>query len=47
MNRYELYGGVVSIWTNGFFRKMDNKGEEEVEKYVCYLTWETRDNRSK
>ena len=35
--KINFYGVVVSIWTNGFFRKMDNKGEEEVENYVCYI----------
>ena len=30
--KIELDAAVVSIWTNGFFRKMDNKGEEEVER---------------
>ena len=36
--KINFYGVVVSIWTNGFFRKMDNKGEEEVENYVCFLS---------
>ena len=33
--KINFYGVVVSIWTNGFFRKMDNKGEEEVENLSC------------
>ena len=37
--KINFYGVVVSIWTNGFFRKMDNKGEEEVENYVCFLSY--------
>ena len=36
--KIELGAVVVSIWTNGFFREMDNKGEEEVENYVCFLS---------
>lgn len=43
--KFELYGAKNQfLWgssfdlANGFFRKMDNKGEEEVENYVCFLS---------